>query len=539
MRGARVMGRGGGRSVQAPASALDGGHAGTLGGVGRFGLYRAGMMRRAARAALLKQTGPPLRPCQMVRSHGMLRGHDARAFVANLRMPGIAAGTGRAQLARLPRFVGARRRSAEMCSGPFAGTSVRPRPAAPSRAAASAAPRLRWPLPPPPIPACAARTSYIARPVAPSMDGGADTGGEGDGNNGAALRRSHGKVSIVVPSLNAAAYIGECIDSALAQTYGDTEIVVVDAGSTDGTLDVLRRYGGRIRVMHDEGGNISHSMNEAIGAARGEWVRRVDADDVMHPESIEALAAASDPDDPGSTIPHADYSRIDGSGRDTGVSYRFHYNHLSAFEQGVRQIDHIFGSTTMCLIHRSVFERAGPFDEGFDVAEDREFAMRCLLLHGIRFVNVPRVLYGYRVRGGQLTGDRQRMRSEADRAVQHVLSRLPGAERARYERAAREHGRLHGFMLGVWSYANASDEPAGEALGGGGGEPRTTYASLMDGAERERGRRWAADNGAHPLVAACAGAGFGECHRMGSGAWLALEGALRAGGLGDGAGALE
>ena len=369
------------------------------------------------------------------------------------------------------------------------------------------------------------------------MDGGGFNDGGRDGRRG-----PYGTVSIVVPSLNAGAYVGPCIESALGQTYGDTEVVVVDAGSTDGTLDVLRRYGDRIRVMHDKGGNISHSMNVAIGAVRGEWVRRLDADDVMHPESVEALAAASDPDDPGSTIPYADYSRIDGSGRDTGVSYRFHYNHLSTFEQGVREIDHIFGSTTMCLIHRSVFERAGPFDEGFGVAEDREFALRCLLLHGIRFTNVPRVLYGYRVRDGQLTGDRQSMRSEADRAVQHVLSRLPGAERARYERAAREHGRLHGFMLGVWSHANASDAPAGEALGGSGGEPRTTYESLLDESERARGRRWAADNGGHPLVAACAGAGFGECHRMGSGAWLALEEALRGGDGGleaGGTGALE
>lgn len=358
-----------------------------------------------------------------------------------------------------------------------------------------------------------------------------------DSNGSPARRHSYGTVSIVVPSLNAAAYIGPCIESALAQTYGDTEIVVVDAGSTDGTLGMLRRYGGRIRVVRDEGGSIPHSMNAAIGAMRGEWMRRIDADDVMHPESIEALAAASDPDDPGSTIPYADYSRIDGDGRDTGVSYRFHYNHLSAFGQGVRQIDHIFASSTSCLIHKNVFERAGPFDEGFEVAEDREFALRCLVLHGIRFTNVPRALYGYRVRDGQLTGDRQRMRSEADRAVRHVLARLPDAERVRYERAAREYGRLHGFMLGVWSHANGPNGQAGEALGDAAAA-RTTYASLLDEAEHARGRRWAEGNGGHPLVAACAGAGFGECHRMGSGAWLALEEALRAGALGDGAGAL-
>lgn len=368
--------------------------------------------------------------------------------------------------------------------------------------------------------------------AATAAGGGETAAGDSDGR-----RRAYGKVSIVVPSLNAAAYIGECVESALNQTYGDAEVIVVDAGSTDGTLDVLSGYGGRVRVLRDEGGSIPHSMNLAIREMRGEWVRRIDSDDVMHPESVEALAAASDRDDPGSTIPYADYSRIDGRGRDAGVAYRFRYNHMSAFEQGVRQIDHIFASSTSCLIHRTVFERAGPFDEGFAVAEDREFALRCLLLHGIRFANVPRVLYGYRVREGQLTGDRPRMRAEAGRAVRHVLSRLPDAERSRYERAAREYGRLHGFMLGVWSHANGGKEGAGEEeaeaiAGGGGSAPRTTYASILDEAERARGRMWAAENGGHPLVAACRGAGFGECHRMGSFAWMRLEEAYRAGALG-------
>ena len=278
------------------------------------------------------------------------------------------------------------------------------------------------PAPAGPLRAGSARVIPLASPAA------------GVGRGGG---RAYGTVSIVIPSLNAASHIAPCIESALGQTYRDTEIIVVDAGSTDGTLDMLRRYGGRVRVVRDEGGSIPHSMNAAIGEMKGEWLRRVDSDDVAHPESVAALLAAADPGDPGSSIPYADYSRIDAGGREAGVEYRFPYNRLSTFEQGVRQIDHMFASSTSCLIHRSVFERAGPFDEGFAVAEDREFAPRCLPLHGIRFSNVPRVLYGYRVRGGQLTGDRPRMLAEGGRAVGHVLSRLTGGGRAGHERAAR------------------------------------------------------------------------------------------------------
>lgn len=324
------------------------------------------------------------------------------------------------------------------------------------------------------------------------------------GGGGAKGRRARGTVSIVVPSLNAARWIGPCIESALAQTYRDTEVIIVDAGSTDGTLDVLRRYGSSVRVVRDEGGSIPHSMNVAIAEMRGEWLRRVDADDVMHPESVEALLAASDPGDPGSAIPYADYSRIDGSGRETGIAYRFPYNRLSTFEQGVRQIDHMFASSTSCLVHRTVFGRAGPFDEGFAVAEDRELAMRCLLLRGVRFANVPRVLYGYRVRDGQLTGSGARIRAEAARAVGHALSRLPGAERGRYERAAAEYGRLHGFMLGAWMRANgprgppkrpprprrtgrSGTQPSARGAGGGPSGTGATRWSAPAGARRSAG----------------------------------------------------
>ena len=347
---------------------------------------------------------------------------------------------------------------------------------------------------------------------------------------------ARGTVSIVIPSLNTAAYIGPCVESALNQTHRDTEVIVVDAGSTDGTLDVLAGYGGRVRVVGDPGGSIPHSVNVGIAEMRGEWLKRLDSDDVMRPAAVEALLAAADPDSPGSSIPHFDYSRIDGDGRDTGVAYRLAYNHLSAFGQGVRQIDHIFGSTTMCLVHRSVFERAGPLDEGFEVAEDREFALRCLLLHGIRFVNVPRVLYGYRVRGGQHTGNRSRIRAEADRAVREVLSRLSEGERRLYEGAAAEYGRLHGFMYGVWSRANANaNANAAEATAAAEAvAAASSYASLRDEGDRERGRRWAGRNGGHPLVRACAGAGFAECERMGSEAWGLLEGLYASGGLGGG-----
>ena len=78
------------------------------------------------------------------------------------------------------------------------------------------------------------------------------------GARGGRRPAARGTVSIVIPSLNTAAYIGPCVESALGQTYQDTEVIVVDAGSTDGTLDILAGYGGRVRVVGDPGGSIPH-----------------------------------------------------------------------------------------------------------------------------------------------------------------------------------------------------------------------------------------------------------------------------------------
>lgn len=119
-------------AAQALGSTLDGRHAGTFGDIGCFSLYPAKVMTSGGEGGFAATDRPRLRDrMRMARNHGMLRGHDARMLGLNLRMPEIAAAIGRAQLARLPRFLRARRRNAEALSGLLAGTGVRlpsPRP---------------------------------------------------------------------------------------------------------------------------------------------------------------------------------------------------------------------------------------------------------------------------------------------------------------------------------------------------------------------------------------------------------------------------
>jgi succinoglycan biosynthesis protein ExoO len=109
------------------------------------------------------------------------------------------------------------------------------------------------------------------------------------------------RVSVILPAYNAAAHLRRAVDSALAQTMADLEIVIVDDASTDATLEIAGRIAARdsrVRVLHNErNSGPSVSRNRAIAAARGEWIAILDADDSWFPERLERmLAGAGDAD---------------------------------------------------------------------------------------------------------------------------------------------------------------------------------------------------------------------------------------------------
>lgn len=102
----------------------------------------------------------------------------------------------------------------------------------------------------------------------------------------------NGMVSIVVPVYNVERYVSRCIDSLLAQTYADIEIILVDDGSLDKSGNICDQYSEsdqRIVVVHKENGGLSDARNEGIRRSRGKWITFVDSDDFVHPDYIRIL----------------------------------------------------------------------------------------------------------------------------------------------------------------------------------------------------------------------------------------------------------
>jgi glycosyltransferase involved in cell wall biosynthesis len=94
-------------------------------------------------------------------------------------------------------------------------------------------------------------------------------------------------VSILIPCYNAERWVGEAIESALAQTWPEKEVLVIDDGSTDRSLEVIQRYRGRIRWETGPNRGSNTARNRLLELSAGEWLQYLDADDYLRPNKVQ------------------------------------------------------------------------------------------------------------------------------------------------------------------------------------------------------------------------------------------------------------
>jgi GT2 family glycosyltransferase len=213
------------------------------------------------------------------------------------------------------------------------------------------------------------------------------------------------RVSAIIPSYNAATFLPLTLDSALGQTVTDLEVIVADDGSTDGTAEVVARYGDRVRYLRQANAGVSAARNLALGVATGEFIAYVDSDDLWYPKKVERLLAAFD-EWPDAGIIHSDVSVIDEQG--TVLRRRFNHEPPRPVPQGdclpqLLEYSHV----QLCSVmeRRTVTEALGGFDRRFHGTEDY-YRWLVAAMRGVRFGYVDEPLASYRWRSGSLSGGR-------------------------------------------------------------------------------------------------------------------------------------
>jgi GT2 family glycosyltransferase len=211
-------------------------------------------------------------------------------------------------------------------------------------------------------------------------------------------------VSVIIPAYRFAQYIPATVESVLAQTFKDYEIIVVNDGSPDtGELEkALAPYRDRITYLRQENQGVSGARNTGIRAARGKYIAPLDADDLWAPEHLAAQLALLEAN-PSIDMVYAD-ARIIGDVPEAGRTLM----ELSAstgevtFERLVRRQCTVTLSVTVC--RREALLRAGLFDPALPHAEDIDLWLR-VARQGSRIVYQRRVLGYYRRHGGGLSAD--------------------------------------------------------------------------------------------------------------------------------------
>lgn len=191
-------------------------------------------------------------------------------------------------------------------------------------------------------------------------------------------------VSVITPVLNGRKHLEATIQSVINQRSGNIEYIIIDGGSTDGTLDIIKKYDDRIAYWRSEpDSGIYDAMNKGIKLARGELIGIINADDYYRDGAIEKIVAAARRE-PEADVFHADM-RLE---RADGIAVTWHSK--DTFSR--RDAYHMPINHPTVFIRASCYAKYGVFDTRYKVAADYDLIIRYLFEHNVRFCYVKETL---------------------------------------------------------------------------------------------------------------------------------------------------
>ncbi len=198
------------------------------------------------------------------------------------------------------------------------------------------------------------------------------------------------EVSVVVPAHNAESTLAATIDSALAQTFADLEVIVVDDGSTDDTAKVVLGFSDpRVKLVVTSNGGVSRARNRGIGMGRGELIALLDADDTWLPEKVERQVSFMR-SHPEVGLCSTAAIRVDAGGDPIGPIPVLPFRDYCL---GLLMHSMIAGCVSSGMVRREVVSTAGGFDPKFSQGADWDFWLRASLVTPVKPLPLPLVRY--------------------------------------------------------------------------------------------------------------------------------------------------
>ena len=254
---------------------------------------------------------------------------------------------------------------------------------------------------------------------------------------GAAQHEASPLVTFIVPTHNYGKYLLEAVDSALAQTYPNFELIVVDDGSTDNTPELMAPLQDRVRYIRQEQRGPSAARNAGIKVARGELIAFLDADDLWLPDKTR-LQVSYLLEHPEVGLVSTRTTLLDEAGG--SPSYREQPREPilelpagKAFRDLFRHTNYIATSTV--ILRRECLEAVGVFDESLSRVEDKNLWLRVGRCFGI--ARLPQRLALHRQHQSNLALDRDLMRQAVFANLDRICALYPDAARARNREAVR------------------------------------------------------------------------------------------------------
>ena len=243
--------------------------------------------------------------------------------------------------------------------------------------------------------------------------------------------KSNDLVSVVIPVYNSERFLKKSLESVLNQSYSNIEIIAINDGSTDNSIDILEQYSDKITIISQNNKGLASSLNTGIKKMHGKWFKWFSPDDVMYPDAIEVLVytAKKFPN----TIVYSNWEIINENDLLLRNFYESNYNELSTFEYNVRLLDGQQINVNTTLIPSSLFKKCNIRELNDPVAIDYDFFLYSGLINNVKFYLIQKPLIKYRIHTDQLSHKNISKTLEYISQIKHgILQNLDESTRNEY-----------------------------------------------------------------------------------------------------------